>query len=80
MAPGQLRLRDNDGVNEGRCQSLQFFSPRLVTVINNSVGRLIDVNMNVVGEEFNAKSSYAIQADYYSDSDLDGKSIFVDAI
>jgi hypothetical protein len=41
------------------------------------VGRLIDVNMNVVGEEFNAKSSYAIQTDYYSDSDLDGKSIFV---
>ncbi len=46
-------------------------------VINNGVGRLIDVNMNVVGEEFNAKSSYAIQTDYYSDSDLDGKSIFV---
>lgn len=26
MAPGQLRLRDNDGVNEGRCQSLQFLA------------------------------------------------------
>lgn len=24
--PGQLRLRDNDSVNEGRCQSLQFLA------------------------------------------------------
>ncbi len=28
-------------------------------------------------QALNAKSSYAILSDYYSDSDLDGKSIFV---